>query len=152
MAEFDLFSPRTSDFCVKNSRLLAELSRAAYETSESKLQSELAHLAIADCRLIENRETDTQALVARTRQAILVAFRGTEASKLTDLLTDVDLDLVPGPLGEVHHGFWEALESIWDELQRAISSLQDGKRYLWFTGHSLGGALAQLAVARLIRM
>src|SRR4051794_12992445 len=115
MTDFQLFSPRTNDFCVRNSRLLGELSLAAYETSEIKLGSDLAQLAITDCRLIENRQTDTQALVARGDQAILVAFRGTEASKLTDLLTDVDLELVPGPLGQVHRGFWEALESIWDD-------------------------------------
>lgn len=148
----NLFSPRANDFCVQNSRLLAELSLAAYDTSETKLLSKLADLNVSDCRLIEDVQTDTQALVARTRQAILVAFRGTEPTRLKDLLTDVDLELVPGSLGDVHRGFWRSLGSIWDPLQRAIASLQDGRRHLWLTGHSLGGALAQLAVARLIEM
>jgi triacylglycerol lipase len=112
----------------------------------------LAHLDICDCRLVESSETDTQALVAHTRHAIFVAFRGTEPSKLKDLLTDVDLEMVPGPLGDVHRGFWESLESIWDQLERTLASLQDGRRHLWLTGHSLGGALAQLAVARLVEM
>ncbi|MGI8978153.1 MAG: lipase family protein [Pirellulaceae bacterium] len=147
-----LFRARASDFSMRNSRFLGELSNAAYETSETKLRSELANLDLTDCRLIEDLETDTQALVGSTRQAIVVAFRGTEPTKLKDLLTDVELTMVPGPLGKVHEGFWESLEGIWGKLQRAIALRQDGKRAIWFTGHSLGGALAQLTVARLIQM
>ena len=72
-----LFSARASDFSVRNSRFLAELSLAAYETNESKLAANLKNLDVTDCRLVETIETDTQALVASTRQAIVVAFRGT---------------------------------------------------------------------------
>ncbi len=147
-----LFRARATDFSMPNSRFLGELSLAAYQTNETKLRSELANLDLTDCRLIEDVETDTQALVGSTRQAIVVAFRGTEPTKLKDLLTDVELTMVPGPLGQVHEGFWEALEAIWDKLEQAIASRQDGKRAVWFTGHSLGGALAQLAVARLIQI
>jgi triacylglycerol lipase len=146
-----LFRARATDFSMRNSRFLGELSRAAYETNETKLRSDLANLDLAECRLIEDAETDTQALVGSTRQAIVIAFRGTEPTKLKDLLTDAELTMVSGPLGKVHEGFWESLEGIWDKLERAIASRQDGKRPIWFTGHSLGGALAQLAVARLIK-
>lgn len=147
-----LFSARAADFSVRNSRFLAELSLAAYETNETRLAADLKHLDITSCRFVESTETDTQALVASTRQAIVVAFRGTEPTKLKDLLTDAELSMVAGPLGKVHEGFWESLESIWSPLQRAIGELQDGRRTVWFTGHSLGGALAQLAVARLVQM
>ena len=146
-----LFSARAGDFSVRNSRFLAELSLAAYETNETRLAADLKHLDVAGCRFVESSETDTQALVASTRQAIVVAFRGTEPTKLKDLLTDVELCMVAGPLGKVHEGFWEALESVWVPMQRAIGELQDGQRTIWFTGHSLGGALAQLAVARLMQ-
>lgn len=145
-----LFRPRATDFSMRNSRFLAELSKAAYETSETKLRSDLANLDLKDCRLVEDEKTDTQALVGCTPHAIIVAFRGTEPTKLKDLLTDAELTMVPGPLGKVHEGFWEGIEGIWDSLERAIATRHDGKRTLWFTGHSLGGALAQLAVARLL--
>lgn len=135
---------------MRNSRFLVELSRAAYETNETKLRSDLADLDLKDCKLLEDEETDTQVLVGSTPHAIIVAFRGTEPTKLKDLLTDVELTMVPGPLGQVHEGFWEGIEGIWGQLERAIASRHDGKKALWFTGHSLGGALAQLAVARLL--
>jgi triacylglycerol lipase len=147
-----LFRARATDFSMRNSRFLAELSLAAYEQNETRLKHELANLDLADCRLIEDVETDTQALVGSTKQAIVVAFRGTEPTKLKDLLTDIELCMTEGPLGQVHEGFWESLQAIWSKLERAIAARHDGKRTLWFTGHSLGGALAQLAVARLIRM
>lgn len=147
-----LFRARATDFSMRNSRFLAELSLAAYQESETRLKHELANLDLADCRLIEDAETDTQALVGSTKQAIVVAFRGTEPTKLKDLLTDIELCMVDGPLGKVHEGFWESLEAIWSKLERAIAARHDGKRALWFTGHSLGGALAQLAVARVIQL
>ena len=152
MNDSPLFSSHARDFSVRNSRFLCELSLAAYEETESKLAADLKNIDITDCRLVESRDTDTQALVASTRSAIIVAFRGTEPTKLKDLLTDVELTMVDGPLGTVHEGFFESLESIWFPLQRTIGKLHDGNRPIWFTGHSLGGALAQLSVARLMQM
>jgi triacylglycerol lipase len=52
-------------------------------------------------------------------------------------------------VGTVHYGFWAALDSLWEQLKQTISDHQDNHQSLWFTGHSLGAALATLAVARL---
>jgi len=81
-----LFRAGASDFSMRNSRFLGELSRAAYETNETKLRSELANLDLIDARLIEDSETDTQALVGSTQQAIVVAFRGTEPSTCSGMM------------------------------------------------------------------
>ena len=80
---------------------------------------------------------------------IIVAFRGTEPKKLQDWLTDADFDLVEGPFGQVHDGFNRALRHVWRDLARSIKEFQDNGQSLWFTGHSLGAALATLAVATL---
>ena len=149
--ENPFFRPAASDFAIENAHFLCELSLAAYETSESKIRRELADRGVTDCRLIDCDDSDTQALVARCGLGIIVAFRGTEASQVQDLMTDLNVQLVPGPMGQVHRGFLASLESIWDKLMDAIASRQDGRRLLWLTGHSLGGALAQLAVAHLVR-
>jgi hypothetical protein len=56
----------------------------------------------------------------------------------------------------VHHGFLESLDHLWPELEKLLNSqpiqndLKGGKP-LYVTGHSKGGALAQLAACRLAR-
>lgn len=92
----------------------------------------------------------TQCLVAADAESILVCFRGTEADRPEDWIADLDFDLVDGPLGGcVHEGFYDALSCVWHLLDKEVGRLQDdSRRSLWVTGHSLGAALAALAVAR----
>jgi triacylglycerol lipase len=46
----------------------------------------------------------------------------------------------------VHDGFARALEVVWKELSKTLERLSS--RPVWFTGHSLGAALATLAAFR----
>lgn len=104
----------------------------------------------------------TECYVAHNEEFAIVAFRGTEARALdegspgadfsnvvTDVVTDARIKLVDsGQGGKVHEGFKTGLDQVWDKLCPHLSSLAaDGKK-LWFTGHSLGAALATLAADR----
>lgn len=42
------------------------------------------------------------------------------------------------------------MDSVWEELLETIKEFQDQGQSLWFTGHSLGAALANITVAKLI--
>ena len=81
-----------------------------------------------------------------------MAFRGTEPTHLKDLLPDARLHKVQGPLGDVHRGFLHAFELVKDDVFNAIQRLRDKNhpQSLWCTGHSLGAALAVVAVAHLL--
>ena len=50
--------------------------------------------------------------------------------------------------GNVHPGFAQLLDEVWDDLYEAVRSL-DKHRPVWLTGHSRGGALAVLTANRM---
>jgi triacylglycerol lipase len=49
----------------------------------------------------------------------------------------------------VHKGFDKALDSVWSQITKTLEKVHQYGQPLWITGHSLGGALAVLAAARL---
>lgn len=96
-------------------------------------------------------QTDTQVAVADSPTAVFVFFRGTETSQRADIATDLDTTLkaVPG-LGNLHNGFLSAYEAVHAQLSARVSQFlgnAQNKRVV-FAGHSLGGALANIAAAR----
>jgi triacylglycerol lipase len=123
-----------------------------------------AHLAYKDSNTIEDglQEWDmklagffdrqnTQAYLAKNDQTCVLAFRGTQPNMIRDWLYDLDCRFASPPkgmVGNIHIGFLNALDAIWPEVWTALQK-ERGKRSLWITGHSLGGALAVLATARL---
>jgi len=115
-----------------NAAFLAGLASAAYQP----------HAEFADwtTTVVASETTDTRALVACDGVDCVAAFRGTQ--DLRNWLTDLDCAFTRLGNLRVHRGFYEALESVQDDLKTAISGTQYQR--LWLTGHSLGGALAML--------
>lgn len=94
---------------------------------------------------------DTQAFVMADRRIVITAFRGTEPRVLKDWLSDAGIVPVDGPngIGRIHRGFGRALACVYDELKRTILGFADSGQSLWYTGHSLGAALAALMARQL---
>ena len=75
-----------------------------------------------------------------------VAFRGTEPTAWSDIKADLKIRKVKVPTGFVHRGFKDALDEVWEDVAKWLTEAK--RQDVFFTGHSLGGALATLAASR----
>ena len=96
-----------------------------------------------------NPETDTQAFLVSNDEYAVLAFRGTEVTKLMDIETDVKASRASLFEGKAHSGFAKAYKSI--EIQVLKGVMELGDMPLYITGHSLGAALATVATQYLER-
>ena len=117
----------------------------------------------------------TQGFFASSHDFAILSFRGTERDDLGDLVWDLEpLTVAEPPVANgrgafrvvarvaafleqrlmsecvVHEGFQRALETVWPETERLINEYRAAHPHgeICFTGHSLGAALATLAISR----
>jgi len=140
------FNSDTTKYDPANAYWLGKAARLAYRDG-AEAQSTTATWGFDRFRPFDHG--DTQCYVAGNAKMVMVAFRGTQPQLLKDWLTDGDTCMCGGSFGRVHRGFQRGLDQVWDDVARTLNEFQDLGQSLWFTGHSLGAALATLAVAKL---
>lgn len=76
----------------------------------------------------------------------VVSCRGTEPNEWNDIRADVNaVGVLTEAFGTVHKGFKEEVDDLWPMLEDALIK---NNKTLWFTGHSLGGAMATICAGR----
>ncbi len=141
------FNPKESSFDLVNARALAKASKLAYQP-EADILAKLMEWGFPSFRFFSSKKRGTQGYVAGNEDLILVAFRGTEPTKLKDLMADAKLKRVSAKGGgHVHRGFKAALEAVSADMAAAVREFRDRDQPVFVTGHSLGAALGGLAVA-----
>lgn len=152
------FDPDAATYVPGNALWLAEFSRLIYrhdieESPQPPQPGRGSYLARVpgwrQHRFFLCADTDTQAMLltcgpgATPDWAVLV-FRGTDSPRdhRTNLI--LGLQFLSRQIG-VHLGFQRALDSVWDEVEGELARLTCP---VFYTGHSLGGALATLAASR----
>ena len=144
------FNARTSTHDRGNALAMARLSELAYvDPGEQRARAAaILDTPILEFESLDYAQTETGLFMLATADAIIVSFRGTTSEQ--NWLSNGQILLIPfRNTGRVHAGFQQALNQAMPDIQARLSAWSGQGRTLWFTGHSLGGALALLAVANL---
>ncbi len=150
---FDVRTTRA--FSRRNALWLSEFSRLIYRQEKSEAPNAPALPTRGEVLnphgWFEHRAFDkngTTAAIFRNAgievNNVVVVFRGTLG--LRDMFTDIRVPMTKwNERGQVHAGFLNALDSVWEDIRHELQSLRVPA---FFTGHSLGAALATMAAAR----
>jgi len=142
---FSRYEARRTDFSWVNAHAAGLASLVAYEPQGPATEQRFRAMGFDRVTFLDRGTT--QAVIASSTRLVLLAFRGTEPTRWEDLRTDGALCQTPALGGLVHRGFLAALDLVWPAALAAVQA--QGGRPVVVTGHSLGGALAVLAAARL---
>ena len=138
------FDPGAGKFSRVNAWWLAEAALLSYWPAD-EAKNRFLEQADLQSELVDRE--GTQCYVASNGAFAIVAFRGTQPQERADVWADFQFIPRSWPGGgNVHEGFQQALNVVWDDLTQALA--QSGATNIWFTGHSLGAAVATLAADR----
>ena len=128
---------------LQQSLLFAEIARIAYFRPDIVWEA-VSAVGFEEYQFIDR--DGAQAYVIANQHDCVVACRGTEPHEWNDIKADVNaLTVLVENAGRVHRGFKREVDDLWPKLETA---LRDNERPLWFTGHSLGGAMATICAGR----
>ena len=127
--------------------LLAELSMIAY-LPPTEANKAATRLGFGNTSFYNN--DGSQAYSFSNSHDIVIAFRGTEPNEWNDIKADMDASkALAETVGHVHRGFKKEVDDLWPQLEKMlVDNKQNLSKKLWFTGHSLGGAMASICAGR----
>lgn len=148
------FEPPANKFSWRNAWWLADAAVLAYVHDWSCVDAVLATASFDERRAIgDDPALSTKGFFAARTGAqpfAVVAYRGTDKDDPRDLRTDLNTIPVPRDGYLVHEGFADALDQVWQAVAGMLGDFAG--RFpgapVYFTGHSLGAALATISVTR----
>jgi triacylglycerol lipase len=142
----------STQFELDNARAMMWLAQLAYETpTENKVNDILKAWHLTRLQFVRNDgltglpPKSACVVVAEGHGATFVTFAGSDPGKPQDWITD--FDAMPAP-DSLHQGFEAAVDYVWKKIQAGFDQRAAPAQPLFFTGHSLGGALAIIAASR----
>ena len=126
----------------------AKLSAHAYK-NEKQAVAACKKMGFPWAKLVSR--DGAEVLIAKDRNDLWFAFRGTEPSKLNDVMADLNVIKNAAKAGgKVHSGFQQEVNDLWMDVLAEIEHNDQLKvrKDVYMTGHSLGAAMATIAATR----
>lgn len=128
---------------LRQSLLFAELSLLSYY-DETEVRRVARDAGIGNLLFLDR--DGAQAYVFTSQDDCIVTCRGTEPTDWNDIKADIKAGTVfAETVGRVHRGFKQEVDNLWPALGQILDTTVHP---LWFTGHSLGGAMATICAGR----
>jgi len=128
---------------LRKSLLFAALSDVAYYAEEAA-RPLFEEVGLHTSTYLERE--GAQAYIVSNEHDTVVVCRGTEPNEWNDIKADVTVwTVVAESVGRVHRGFKEEVDTLWPLIEAALA---EDKKTTWFTGHSLGAAMAAICAGR----
>ncbi len=137
----------TSYSFLQRALLFSELSMIAYLPQREALAA-ASRIGFTETHFYNN--DGSQAYSFANDRDIVIAFRGTEPNEWNDIKADMDATkALAETVGHVHRGFKKEVDDLWPQLEEMlVANKTNLAKKLWFTGHSLGGAMASICAGR----
>lgn len=133
---------------IKALNTLIEIVGYDADKEKKKLEENVNFLNLKLIKTFDNN--GTQAILLENDTYIFLGFRGTEATSVRDIKSDVKATIKTCKTGgKIHSGFDEAFSQVAVEIQQFLNQDEFKDKPLFITGHSLGGALATVAAKKL---
>lgn len=131
------------DFSINVAKWLLEFSALSYLEDTEEILTQLKKCDFVKFEKLI-RIDNAECLILTCHDTIIVSFSGTKISELDDLVTDLKFWKEKLENIFVHKGFLEYYYKLKFPVLREIKKLKKVKKHIYWTGHSLGGALATI--------
>jgi len=123
--------------------LFAELSTIAY-MKPTEIEKCVRRLGFDHFEFFER--DGSQAYWFTNEHDSVISCRGTEPNEWNDIKADAyAVTAIAETVGRVHRGFKQEVDDLWPRIEKVLA---DNTKTQWFTGHSLGGAMATICGGR----
>jgi hypothetical protein len=140
-------------FSVNNAHLAAHLGTLAYEYQATiRSQLELWGFDMSTFTFFRDEKSGIQGFVVADKAGdAFVSFKGTDSLTTAEIDAKFEWTQPSWSQLRMHAGFSGALDSVWPQIQSGIAKIKGAANFkgeVSFVGHSLGGALAEMAALR----
>jgi triacylglycerol lipase len=129
------------------SAMFAKLSEIAYSDDIKAVKKAAKVFGFTTVEFYNN--DGAQAYRFQNKEDLVIACRGTQPTEFGDIVADLKAAPVKSEtVSRVHQGFKKEVDDLWPMVLEDIQRTQNKDKKLWFTGHSLGAAMATIMTSR----